>query len=240
MHNESKIFIKYSNSNYALKEKELMKNILIAPSILSANFSKMGEEISRMEKAGADLIHCDVMDGLFVPNITFGPKMVADIRAVTNLPLDVHLMIDKPERYVEHFIKAGANYLTIHYEATNELIPTLKKIRECGVKSGAVISPDTPVAVLKGVLQYCDMVLLMSVYPGFGGQKFIEKSIPRLIELKGLAQKENPSILIEIDGGVTLDNAKQIADAGAEVLVAGNTVFSSCDPSETIKQLKKQ
>ncbi|MCL2861154.1 MAG: ribulose-phosphate 3-epimerase [Firmicutes bacterium] len=215
-----------------------MKNIFIAPSILSADFSKIGEEILRMEKAGADLIHCDVMDGLFVPNITFGPKMVADIRKITALPLDVHLMIEKPERYVEHFIKAGADYLTIHYEATKELVPTLKRIRECKVKSGAVISPDTEVNVLKGVLQYCDMVLLMSVYPGFGGQKFIEKSLSRLKELRELADKENPSILIEIDGGVTEENAKQIISAGAAVLVAGNTVFSSPDPKATIEKLK--
>ncbi|MCL2234432.1 MAG: ribulose-phosphate 3-epimerase [Firmicutes bacterium] len=215
-----------------------MKNILIAPSILSADFSKMGEEISRMQMSGSDIIHCDVMDGLFVPNITFGPKMIADIRKITTLPLDVHLMIEKPERYVEHFIKAGADYLTIHHEATKELVPTLKRIKECGVKSGAVISPDTEVNVLKGVLQYCDMVVLMSVYPGFGGQKFIEKSIQRLNELSELARNENPSILIEVDGGVTKENAKQITNAGATVLVAGNTVFSSSDPRDTIKQLK--
>ena len=213
---------------------------LIAPSILSADFSKIGDEIRRMEDAGADLIHCDVMDGHFVPNITFGPKLIADIRRVTTLPLDVHLMITAPERYTSRFIDAGADFLTVHYEATEVLVETLQKIRSAGVKSGAVISPDTPVSALKGVIRNCDMVLLMSVYPGFGGQSFIEKSLGRLRELTKLAKSENPEVLIEIDGGVTIENAPAILAAGAEILVAGNTVFSAPDASVAIRRLRGQ
>ena len=211
---------------------------LIAPSILSADFSNIAADIKRMESAGADLLHCDVMDGIFVPNITFGPKFVADIRKITKLPLDVHLMIVEPERYINQFIDAGADYLTIHYEATKELLPTLESIKKRGVKCGAVVSPDTPVDVLKESLSMCDIVLLMSVYPGFGGQKFIENSISRLKELTQLAKSINPNILIEIDGGVTLENAKAIKLAGAEMLVAGNTIFSHANPTLAIETLR--
>lgn len=211
---------------------------LIAPSILSADFSKIGEEIKRMETAGADLIHCDVMDGVFVPNITFGIKMIADIRKITELPLDVHLMIVEPEKYVGHFINAGADYLTIHYEACKKLIPTLELIRKYGVKSGVVISPDTDVNVLKGYLKYCDLALLMSVYPGFGGQKFIKNSTERIRKLKELARSENPDLLIEIDGGITFENSAEVIDAGVDIIVAGNTIFSAPDPSIAISRLK--
>lgn len=211
---------------------------LIAPSILSADFSKMGEEIARMERAGADLIHCDVMDGVFVPNITFGIKMVADIRKTTSLPLDVHLMIVEPEKYVERFADVGADYITVHCEATKQLIKTLELIRKKGCKCGAVISPDTPVSALKDCMQICDMALLMSVYPGFGGQKFIEKSLSRMEELRALAKSVNSNILLEIDGGVNLDNVAAIKKAGAEVIVAGNTVFSASDPKAAIEQLR--
>ena len=213
---------------------------LIAPSILSADFSKMGEEVKRMELAGADLIHCDVMDGVFVPNISFGIKMVADIRKTTSLPLDVHLMIVEPEKYVERFADAGADYITIHCEATAKLTETLELIRKKGCRCGAVISPDTPVATLSGCLEICDMALLMSVYPGFGGQKFIEKSLERMRELKALAEKLNPDILLEIDGGVNLENVAEIKLAGADVLVAGNTVFSAKDPKAVIEELRNK
>lgn len=215
-----------------------MKKVLIAPSILSADFSNMGIEIERMENFGADLMHCDVMDGVFVPNITFGPKMIADIKKCASKPLDVHLMIVEPERYVKNFISAGADYLTIHYEATKKLLPTLEIIKNSNCKSGVVISPDTDVKVLAESLAYSDMVLLMSVYPGFGGQKFIEKSLDRLKELAELAAKFNPNCLIEIDGGITLDNIESVISAGANVIVAGNTIFGAADPKATIEKLR--
>lgn len=209
-------------------------NVMVAPSILSADFGRMNEEVERMDKCGADVVHCDVMDGIFVPNITFGFKMIADIKKKTKLPLDVHLMIDRPERYVERFIDAGADWLTIHYEATDILIPTLEKIKKRGVKCGAVISPDTPVQVLRECFPICDIVLLMSVYPGFGGQKFIEKSLGRMSELKKLRVETGSGALLEVDGGITADNAEAIVRAGADVLVAGNTLFSAQDPAAVI------
>jgi len=211
---------------------------LIAPSILSANFADIANELSRLKDAKADIVHCDVMDGVFVPNITFGPKFIADIKTKTNLPLDVHLMIVEPERYIDNFIDAGADFLTIHVEATKVLLPSLEKIKLKGIKAGAVISPDTPVKMLDKALPMCDIVTLMSVYPGFGGQKFIPKSLERLQELSALVKKINPKCLIEIDGGVTLENAQSIKDAGANILVAGNTVFSAKDPKATIEQLR--
>lgn len=215
-----------------------MKKTLIAPSILSADFSRMGEEIKAIEKAGADLIHCDVMDGVFVPNITFGIKMIADIRKVTSLPLDVHLMIVNPEKYVERFIDAGADIVTIHYEAASNAAETLKLIKSKGVKAGIVISPDTDVSVLSEAIKHCDLALLMSVYPGFGGQKFIEKSYERLRHLKKLADENNPEIMIEIDGGVNFENIEKIVECGANVIVAGNTVFCADDAAVAIEKLK--
>ncbi|MCI8459216.1 MAG: ribulose-phosphate 3-epimerase [Clostridia bacterium] len=211
--------------------------VWVAPSVLSADFGKMGEEVARMESCGADVIHCDVMDGLFVPNITFGFKMIADLKKHTSLPLDVHLMIDRPERYVQRFIDAGADWLTVHCEATNELIPTLEKIKAAGIKCGAVISPDTPTQALAQCFPLCDVVLLMSVYPGFGGQKFIEKSLQRMQELHAMRQACQSSALLEIDGGVNEQNAQAIVAAGADVLVAGNTLFSAADPREIIRRL---
>lgn len=203
---------------------------LVAPSILSADFARMGEEVARMEACGADMIHCDVMDGIFVPNITFGFKMVSDIRKRTALPLDVHLMIDRPERYVARFADAGADYITVHYEATEVLIPTLEEIKKLGVKCGAVISPDTDTEVLRESFHMCDIVLLMSVYPGFGGQKFIPKSLQRMAELKKMRAETGSKALLEIDGGVIRENAADIVKAGTDILVAGNTLFSSQSP----------
>lgn len=210
--------------------------VLVAPSILSADFGKMGEETARMEACGADMVHCDVMDGIFVPNITFGFKMIADIRKRTKLPLDVHLMIDRPERYVTRFIDAGADWLTIHCEATEKLIPTLEAIKKAGVRCGAVISPDTSTEALRECFALCDMVLLMSVYPGFGGQKFIEKSLERMRALVRMRAESGSSALLEIDGGVTEENAASIVASGADVLVAGNTVFSAERPEEIIRR----
>ena len=200
-----------------------MKKVQIAPSILSADFSKMGEEIRSLQQSGADIVHCDVMDGVFVNNITFGIKMIADIRKLTDLPLDCHLMIVHPEKYVERFAKAGADYITVHYEACqNNLKEVLTLIKSTGVKCGAVINPDTPVEKIKDVLPLCDMVLVMSVFPGFGGQKFIPDSLDKLRELRAFIDESGKDILLEIDGGVNEENIEEIKAAGADVVVAGS------------------
>jgi ribulose-phosphate 3-epimerase len=216
-----------------------MKNIQIAPSILSADFAKMGDEVRSLEQNGADVVHVDVMDGVFVNNITFGLKMVEDIRKVTKLPLDCHLMIVHPEKYVERFAKAGADIITVHYEACQDnLKEVLALIKSTGVKCGAVINPDTPVEKIADVIPMCDMVLIMSVFPGFGGQKFIVGALDKLREVKAIVQKLGKDIDIEIDGGVTADNVAEIKAAGANVIVAGSTVFKAQDRAEIIKRLK--
>lgn len=216
-----------------------MKNIKIAPSILSANFSKMGEEIIELEKCGADIIHCDVMDGVFVNNITFGIKMIEDIRPLTKLPLDCHLMIVQPEKYVERFAKAGADIITVHYEACRDnLKEVLAFIKSTGVKCGAVINPDTPVEKIKDLIPMCDMVLVMSVFPGFGGQKFIPSALDKLREIRAIINECGKDIDLQIDGGVTIENVDEIKAAGANVIVAGSTVFKAENKRETIARLK--
>ena len=216
-----------------------MKKIQIAPSILSANFSKMGEEVLSLEKCGADVVHCDVMDGVFVNNITFGIKMVEDLRKITTLPLDCHLMIVHPEKYVERFAKAGADIITVHYEACQDnLKEVLELIKSTGVKCGAVINPDTPVEKIADVIPMCDMVLIMSVFPGFGGQKFIPNALDKLREVKAIVEKCGKDIDIEIDGGVTEENVEEIKAAGANVIVAGSTVFKAQDRAACIAKLK--
>lgn len=216
-----------------------MKKVKIAPSILSADFSKMGEEVRSLEAQGADVIHCDVMDGVFVNNITFGIKMVEDIRKHTSLPLDCHLMIVHPEKYVERFAKAGADIITVHYEACQDnLKEVLALIKSTGVKCGAVINPDTPVEKIKDVLCLCDMVLVMSVFPGFGGQKFIPTALDKLRELRKLIDEGGREIDLEIDGGVTEENVAEIKEAGANVIVAGSTIFKAADRAATIVKLK--
>lgn len=216
-----------------------MTNIKIAPSILSADFSKMGEEVKSLELAGADIIHCDVMDGVFVPNITFGIKMVADIRKITSLPLDAHLMIVNPENYVEQFAKAGADYITVHYEACKEnLAFVLKKIKSTGAKCGCVINPDTDPEKIREVVPLCDMILVMSVFPGFGGQSFIPTSLESLKKINEMIKLSGKDILLEIDGGINLKNVSQVKDAGANVIVAGSTVFNATDRTEIIKALR--
>ena len=216
-----------------------MKKIQIAPSILSANFSKMGEEVRSMEECGADVIHYDVMDGVFVNNITFGLKMLEDIRPHTTLPIDAHLMIVHPEKYVERFAKAGADIITVHWEACQDnLKEVLELIKSTGVKCGAVINPDTPVEKIKDVIPLCDMVLVMSVFPGFGGQKFIPTALDKLREIRAIIDASGKDIDLEVDGGINKSTASLVKQAGADTLVAGSAVFNAPSPKDMIATLK--
>lgn len=215
------------------------KNVKIAPSMLSADFSKMGEELARVENAGADIIHLDVMDGVFVPNITFGIKMVADLKKIATKPLDCHLMIVSPEKYVKKFAEAGADYVTVHYEACKEnLANVLKLIKSCGVKCGLVINPDTPVEKIVNEIPLCDMVLVMSVFPGFGGQSFISDVLVKVSEIRDIIDKNHYSCLIEIDGGINPQTALAAKEAGCDVLVAGSSVFGAKDAAKAISDLR--
>jgi len=211
---------------------------MIAPSILSADFSRLGEEIAAVEAAGADWIHIDVMDGHFVPNITIGPAVVASLRKVTRLPFDVHLMIENPERYIDDFARAGADWITVHVEAARHLHRTVSLIRERGLKAGVSLNPATPLSLVEPILADADLLLLMTVNPGFGGQKFIERSIPRIAEAREMIRTLAPEVLLEVDGGVSLKNIRTIADAGAQILVAGSAVFGSGDYAATIGAMK--
>jgi len=212
---------------------------LIAPSILSADGSRLGEEIVAVEKAGADWIHIDVMDGNFVPNITLGPSIIASLRKTTRLPFDVHLMIAEPERYVEDFFKAGADIITVHVEATSHLHRTVEMIKHLGAKAGVSLNPATPLEQIEEIIYYIDLLLVMSVNPGFGGQQFIPTILPKIARAGKMLSSLPHRPLLEVDGGVTLNNIGNIADAGADVLVAGAAVFGTKDYAQTIASLKK-
>lgn len=212
--------------------------VKIAPSILSANFSKLGEEILAVEKGGADYIHIDVMDGHFVPNITIGPLIVEAVRPITKLPLDVHLMIENPDQYIEAFAKAGADYITVHVEACRHLHRTIHHIKSFGVKAGVVLNPATPVTSIEHIIGDVDMVLLMSVNPGFGGQKFISEVLPKIRKVKEMADEKGVAVEIEIDGGVNPETAKLCMEAGATVLVAGSAIYNEEDYAKAISLIR--
>ena len=211
---------------------------LIAPSMLAADFTRLSEQVDLVHRSQADWFHLDVMDGRFVPNITFGPMLVSAIRRLTTKPLDVHLMIVEPERYIQAFRDAGADVITVHYEACTHLHRTLRQIRETGAKAGVALNPHTPVSVLEDILEEIDLVCLMAVNPGFGGQAFIYQTLPKTRRLRAMLDEANRDTLIEIDGGVGLQNAEVLLQAGADVLVAGSSVFGAKDPVATIAALK--
>ncbi len=212
----------------------------IAPSILSANFAQLGEEVRLVDEAGADWIHVDVMDGHFVPNITIGPLIVEAIRPVTGKPLDVHLMIENPERYIGDFARAGADIITVHQEACVHLHRVVQAIKELGVKAGVAINPHTPLVTVAEILEDIDLLLVMSVNPGFGGQKFIPAALRKLRQARQLLQERNLAhVEVEVDGGIKLNNIAEVAAAGATVLVSGSGIFKTDDPAATIAKMKE-
>jgi ribulose-phosphate 3-epimerase len=215
-----------------------MQKLMMAPSILSADFSRLGEEIRAVEKAGADIIHVDVMDGHFVPNITIGPPVVASVRKITDLPLDVHLMITDADRYIEDFARAGADWITVHVEVCPHLHRTVGRIKELGKKAGAVLNPATPLASLDEILGDLDLVMLMSVNPGFGGQSFIRSSIRKIQTLRKMIAERGLGVGIEVDGGISPATIGDVAGAGANIFVAGSAVFGQQDYAKVIREMK--
>ncbi len=212
--------------------------IKIAPSILAADFTRLGEEVSLLEKGGADMVHIDVMDGHYVPNLSFGPMVVKAIRPLTNIPFDVHLMMDNPMEFVDEFIEASADSITVHAEVLPHLHRSLTYIKNKGIQAAVALNPSTPLCVLDYVLQDVDMILLMSVNPGFGGQEFIPGMLQKISELKERLFKANSNAIIQVDGGISLKNIRQVTEAGADCLVAGSSVFSTSDPAAMIRLLR--
>jgi ribulose-phosphate 3-epimerase len=215
-----------------------MKKHLVAPSILAADFLHLGAAIDLVNESSADWFHLDVMDGRFVPNISYGMPIIQAIKRQATKPLDVHLMIEEPEKYIATFREVGADIITVHYEVCPHLHRVVQQIKETGAKAGVALNPHTPVSLLKDILEDLDLVLIMSVNPGFGGQKFIYQSVPRIRELKELISNKNTKTLIEVDGGIGLQNAQEVLKAGADILVAGSSVFKAPDPTQAIAQLK--
>lgn len=215
-------------------------SVKIAPSLLSADFSRLGADIEMVEKGGAEVIHYDVMDGHFVPNLTIGPLVLKDIRKCTQLPIDVHLMIENPDQYIPDFAKAGADWISVHVETCTHLHRTIQLIKELGKKAGVVLNPHTPLSSIDEILPELDFVLIMSVNPGFGGQKLISSCIDKIVKLKAtLKERGLDHIFIEIDGGVKLDNLKSVIDAGTDVVVSGSGIFNTEDPIATIQRMKQ-
>ena len=212
--------------------------IKIAPSILAADFSNLGRDVASLSAWGADWVHFDVMDGHFVPNLSFGPPILSSIRSLTKLPIDAHLMVEEPSRFIPWFIQAGADLITIHVEAEKHLHRALQQIREAGKKAGVVLNPGTPASAAAEVLPYCDLVLVMSVNPGYGGQKFIPESVSKIAELRRMIDERGLITDIEVDGGINPETAQLCIDAGATVLVAGNAIFQASDPAGMIRDLR--
>lgn len=210
----------------------------IAPSILSADFARLGEEIRAVEAAGADWVHVDVMDGHFVPNITIGPLVVQAVKSVTALPLDVHLMIENPDRFIKDFAEAGSTYLTIHPETCRHLHRTIYTIKDLGIKAGVSLNPATPLSALEWIVQDVDLVLIMSVNPGFGGQQFIAQSLKKIKDLRAMISARDLDVIIEVDGGVNKKTIRSVSEAGADVFVAGSAIFGSPDYGETIEAFR--
>ncbi len=217
-----------------------MSQHLIAPSILTADFLHLADEINMVNRSSADLLHLDIMDGVFVPNLTFGFPVIRQIKKQSEKPLDVHLMIVDPDRYLEEFREAGADWLTVHYEACTHLHRTVNRIAELGMKPGVSLNPHTDVSLLRPILRDIHMVLIMTVNPGFGGQKFIEGSYDKIRQLKAMIKEQQAATLIEVDGGVGTGNIDRLIEAGVDVFVVGNTIFSAGDPGEMIEKLKKR
>ncbi len=237
---DTKQYIKNSKKKRAkdmIKEANMNK-IKVSPSILSGDFVNMEQSVRILKEWGADLVHCDVMDGVYVKNLTFGMPMIKAIKGISPLPLDVHLMITEPERYADEFIAAGADYLTFHPEASKDAEQLLKSIQAKGVKSGIVLNPNIAFEDHKHLLKYCDVLLVMSVYAGYGGQKFIEASLDKIKEAAAYIKAEKLNVEIEIDGGVSEENAKRIKEAGATILVAGSAVYKSKDPAKTVETIR--